>query len=134
MGPIQICAPKVPVIKRTVLHAAAQRGSPELVKTLIKAGAAVNAQDFYGDTPLHVSFDARTQGRPAQKSIDEVLLNHGANPYLKNYPPGEKPQSFLDLFNNYSITREQAIAEYKIKPEAEYSAPKESRARTSERG
>lgn len=39
----------------TVLRMAAEGGHTELVQVLLDAGAAINAADAVGDTPLHLA-------------------------------------------------------------------------------
>ncbi len=50
------------------------------IRSLLKAGAAINAQDKNGATPLHRA--VRTRGAAATK----CLLDAGADPLLKNNP------------------------------------------------
>ena len=60
------------------LHLASRRGFLELVNYLVKEGADVNARGAWELTPLHYTavFD--------QPSITSSLLNHGADPCLKD--------------------------------------------------
>ena len=58
----------------------------ELLKMLIKAKANVNAQDNFGDTPLHI---AMANGRIA---VADILLNNGASTSIFN----AKKQTALD--------------------------------------
>ncbi|KAI9137263.1 ankyrin repeat-containing domain protein, partial [Paraphysoderma sedebokerense] len=60
----------------TPLHAAASYGHEEVVKYLIQMGANVNIRDEDGDTPLHVTESLSTL---------MILLNHGADPLVRNY-------------------------------------------------
>lgn len=62
----------------TLLHAAVIRGASEDVEILIAAGADVNAVGDLGNSPLH---------HAASRGLDLIakrLLEHGANPTLKN--------------------------------------------------
>jgi len=62
------------------LHAAAQSGDVAQIVRLIKAGAAVNATDGAGRTPLHVATFARQPGAVRaliQAGADHALLEHG---------------------------------------------------------
>ena len=51
------------------------------IKLLLEAKAFVNEQDKYGDTPLHI---AATIHQERSQGIVELLLEHGANPLIKN--------------------------------------------------
>ena len=64
--------------KHTVLYLAARSGYHDTTLHLIKAGAPVNHQQVDGSTPLH---GASYYG---QKEIVEMLLEHGADPTVKN--------------------------------------------------
>uniref|UniRef100_A0A1I8HDW0 ANK_REP_REGION domain-containing protein n=1 Tax=Macrostomum lignano TaxID=282301 RepID=A0A1I8HDW0_9PLAT len=63
------------------LHVAARSGNLVAVSVLIDAGASVNSQDIYGNTPLiSVAVEA-----PAQASeVGSILLGRGADWSLKN--------------------------------------------------
>lgn len=60
--------------KGTLLHLAASSGRRDLVETLIKSGANLDATDDNHDTPLHRSI------KTDQTEIALALLNAGANP------------------------------------------------------
>jgi ankyrin repeat protein len=64
----------------TPLAMASTYGPPEVVKTLIEAGADVNAQDVRGMTPLMLAFST-DRFNPA---IVRMLLAHGADPSRKS--------------------------------------------------
>ena len=64
--------------KHTVLYLAARSGYHDTTLALIKAGAPVNHQQVDGSTPLH---GASFYG---QREIVEMLLEHGADPAIKN--------------------------------------------------
>jgi ankyrin repeat protein len=57
---------------------------------LLKHGAEVNQQDFYGSTAVHYAFQSRNyyldpeEGRLAKKLVVQILIQHNANIYLKN--------------------------------------------------
>jgi ankyrin repeat protein len=65
----------------TALHWAAFHGNVPMAKFLILHGAAVNARNIHGDTPLHLA--ARKQDE-ANKAMVYGLLFHGADPSLEN--------------------------------------------------
>jgi ankyrin repeat protein len=75
--------------KSTVLHAACLLGNKKLAEELLKAGAAVNAQDEQGNTPLHL---VCTKAYPTEesysiencKALIDLLLSYGANPNIQN--------------------------------------------------
>lgn len=67
--------------RRTPLHRAAKYSkTPAVVKTLLKAGARVNAPDKYDRTPLHVA--AEYSKTPA---VVEALLKAGADVNAPNF-------------------------------------------------
>lgn len=60
----------------TPLHCATWKGQQEVVASLIKAGADVNAHnnnDHWGTTPLHAAAHAN------QAAIAQLLIDHGAD-------------------------------------------------------
>ena len=56
----------------TALHYCAGYGFAELVEPLIDRGAAINAPDDEGKTPLEVAIES------AQQEVADLLLNRGA--------------------------------------------------------
>ncbi len=60
------------------LHFAAQEGKEEIVKSLLKDGALVNAAGQQGQTPLHIA------AYNGQDSIVKILLENGADANIKN--------------------------------------------------
>ena len=73
---------------RSPLHKAASSGSYDIAKMLIERGADVNALDADARTPLHKAVSAL---RPQEKMKENyevaiLLLNHGANPNVKDAP------------------------------------------------
>lgn len=54
----------------TPLFIAAELGNTEILKTLLEAGAEVNAMNNFGHMPLHVASDPKTV---------KILLNFGAD-------------------------------------------------------
>src|SRR5580704_15447546 len=75
----------------TALHSAAWRAWPATVKLLIERGAAVNATDDKGRTPLmlavRASVDSYWKHRRTPESV-EALLNAGATVRGVDYPSG----------------------------------------------
>ena len=65
----------------TPLLLAAPFGPPELIRTLIDAGADVNAKDVRGMTPLMLALATDRQDR----AVIGMLLNHGADPQIKSH-------------------------------------------------
>lgn len=64
----------------TALLMAAPFGPPELIKTLLDAGADVNAKDVRGMTPLMLAVAADHQ----DPSVIRTLLDHGADTQIKS--------------------------------------------------
>lgn len=58
------------------LHAAAQRGDVAAIGRLLQSGAAIDATDGVGRTPLHVATFARQ--RPAVQALLKAGANHAA--------------------------------------------------------
>jgi ankyrin repeat protein len=60
------------VARPTALHMAARRGHVEIARALLDSGAAVNARDRKGDTPLQRAINCRKNG------VSQLLLERGA--------------------------------------------------------
>lgn len=60
------------VTRATALHAAARRGHIEIARTLLDCGAAMNARDRKGDTPLQRAINCR------KNEVSQLLLQRGA--------------------------------------------------------
>ena len=60
------------VTRATALHMAARRGHVEIARALLDSGAAVNARDRKGDTPLQRGINCR------KNEISQLLLERGA--------------------------------------------------------
>jgi ankyrin repeat protein len=60
----------------TALHWAARDGHIEVVKTLLAAGADVNARDFYKETPLYYAIDGKSTN---SLEITKLLIDKGAD-------------------------------------------------------
>jgi truncated hemoglobin YjbI len=58
--------------RATALHSAARRGNVDVARELLDAGAAMNAMDRKGDTPLQRAINCR------KKEVSQLLLDHGA--------------------------------------------------------
>jgi hemoglobin len=61
------------VTRATALHMAARRGNVEITRALLDSGAAVNARDRKGDTPLQRAINCRKNG------VWQLLLERGAS-------------------------------------------------------
>jgi ankyrin repeat protein len=59
------------VTRATALHMAARRGHAEIARALLDAGAAVNALDRKGDTPLQRAINCR------KNEVSQFLLERG---------------------------------------------------------
>ncbi len=59
------------VTRATALHMAARRGHVEIARALLDSGAAVNARDRKGDTPLQRAINCRKNG------VAQLLLESG---------------------------------------------------------
>ena len=59
------------VTRATALHMAARRGNVEIARALLDSGAAVNARDRKGDTPLQRAINCRKKG------VSQLLLGRG---------------------------------------------------------
>jgi hypothetical protein len=60
----------------TALHQAARRGCVSVVQALVELGAAIDALDARGQTPLRRAVNCR------QLPIVRILVRHGADPHL----------------------------------------------------
>jgi truncated hemoglobin YjbI len=60
------------VTRATALHMAARRGHVEIARALLDAGAALNARDRKGDTPLRRAINCRKTG------VSQLLRERGA--------------------------------------------------------
>ena len=65
----------------TLLHAAIDRCREDVARLLVNAGADVNRQDRWGNTPLWRAI----YHAPATASIIELLLERGADPTAENH-------------------------------------------------
>jgi truncated hemoglobin YjbI len=61
------------VTRATALHMAARRGFLEIARALLDCGAAIEAQDRKGDTPLQRAINCR------KHTVVQLLVEHGAS-------------------------------------------------------
>jgi len=66
---------------RTALHCAIDLGNEDAARALVNAGADVNALDRWGNSPLWRA----VYHAPGSAAIIELLLEHGADPTVKNH-------------------------------------------------
>jgi hemoglobin len=64
------------VTRATALHMAARRGHVEIARALLDSGAAVNARDRKGDTPLQRAINCRKNG------VSQLLRERGRAPRI----------------------------------------------------
>lgn len=69
----------------TALMYACQQQDERLVSFFLEAGAAVNQQNFFGSTALHYAVKIGEDSSKVSQEIIEKLLQHKADPYLKNF-------------------------------------------------
>lgn len=69
----------------TALHMAARQWSPETVTALLEKGAAVNAVDSYGMTPLHLAVQGTDIGRVNSELVSALLNAKEIDPNLKDH-------------------------------------------------
>lgn len=93
---------------KTALHHAIDRRAEDAVRELVNGGADVNALDRWGNNPLWRA----VYHAPATSGIVELLLEHGADPTVKNHH-GAGP---IDLAHSFADDHE--IAELLPKLEA----------------
>ncbi len=68
----------------TPLHIAAEKGYQDIVVSLLKRGAEVNARNRFKETPLHLAVMMGHSG------IVSLLISHGADKHVLN-ERGENP-------------------------------------------
>lgn len=64
----------------TLLHSAAEAGSPQFVRLLLEFGADANALNDGGHTPLERACNASAEARRDRAEVVRLLLEFGANP------------------------------------------------------
>ncbi len=85
----------------TPLHCAAWKGHVEIVRTLLRAGADVNAQSrnmHWGNTPMHGAAHANN------RAIAEILISHGAEVNAKDLH-GNTPLAHTRYHNAVATAR-----------------------------
>ena len=85
----------IQLIGLTPLMVAAPYGSPQLIKTLLDAGAKVNAKDCRGMTPLMLAVASETQN----VEVARLLIKAGADVNVKS-EAGETALDWALKFNN----------------------------------
>ncbi len=70
-------------VGQTPLFAAVRSGKVETVRALLDRGVEINAQNLYGDTPLHIAARGDASGTP-NSDLLKALLDGGANANLAN--------------------------------------------------
>jgi ankyrin repeat protein len=83
----------------TALHTAITGGNVDVVESLLKAGASVNAADSRGMTPL---VWAVATDRPEPRIV-RLLLAHGADASAKHASDGESAIEWAHKFNNPAV-------------------------------
>src|SRR5215469_11775931 len=84
----------------TPLLIAAPFGPPELVKTLLDAGAKVNVQDYRGFTPLMLAVGTDRYSRDTVR----MLLEHGADTHPKTHM-GESVLDWAYKFDDADVIK-----------------------------
>ncbi|RLV58353.1 hypothetical protein D5018_17760 [Parashewanella curva] len=97
----------------SALHHAAGSGSVNCIETLLKYAPQVDIRDKNGCTPLYLC--VKNCGDP--KGIDEHLIKHGANPFLKNNK-GVSPAILAAQKANHS----KMLAKF-LKTETKFKSP-----------
>ena len=77
---------------RTSVHEAASTGSLHMLEMLLAAGGRAQAQDFNGNSPLHLAADASSSvlSEDISNAAISKLLKFGANPNIANHD-GDTP-------------------------------------------
>jgi ankyrin repeat protein len=84
----------------TPLHFAAQGYAIEFAELILAAGAAVDARDGHGNTPLSTAvFNSRGHGE-----MIALLRRHGADPHAQNNH-GVSPVSLARDIGNYDVAQ-----------------------------
>ena len=87
-------------LNSTILHRAARKAGPEVVKALIDHGADVNARGYLGMTPLHVAVQSCKSLNPLKPDptlVIAALMEQSADPTIQS-DSGETP---WDLANGF---------------------------------
>ena len=100
---------------QTLLFGAVKSGKIELVRAALDRGAEINAQNAYGDGPLHIA--ARGDGRGGVPNVEllKTLLDAGANANL--------PNTRGDLPLHLALRREIALDRTFNSQSGDYPAP-----------
>ena len=94
MNPNMIIAGPQPLLSLAI----EMRSTPEIIETLLEAGANPNTKGFNDLPPLtHILINYDNQSKDTEKLV-EVLLNHGADPNLAIKNPNPTFDGYTPLF------------------------------------
>ncbi|MBA3954686.1 ankyrin repeat domain-containing protein [Candidatus Dependentiae bacterium] len=92
---------------QTPLHSAIVSGNKDMIQLLMANGANVNAQDNYGNTPLH-------QAAIRKITSLKLLISAGANPFIQNkqnqtaFDRTKKDSELRQLLQSYMALQQEA--------------------------
>jgi ankyrin repeat protein len=109
---------QIQLLQLTALHHAAQSGSPEMVRGLLRAGASVNAPDSRGFRPLIFAIAEERQN----PEIVQMLIAAGADVNARD-KTGETPLDWAEKFGHPGVIA--ALKKAGARPGLSYSAPEQ---------
>jgi len=84
----------------TPMHLAAQEYALSAARVLVAMGAAIDAENAFGNTPMFVAvFNSKGRGE-----LIELLRENGANPFHMN-KSAQTPLGLARLISNYDVAR-----------------------------